>query len=109
MIVVATAKNLNVSPRKIRVLANVFKHENAEDVLMRLEYVERAAAKPLMKVIKSALANAKHAHNLDTSKMIIDNIIVNQGIALKRFHPVARGSAHGYKRRRSHVTVVLEG
>ena len=108
MVVVASVKNLNVSPRKMRVVAGVFKQVNAQDALTRLAYVDRAAAKPLAKLIASALANAKHAHNAEVSDFVISNIIVNQGLALKRFHAVARGAAHGYKKRRSHVTVVLE-
>lgn len=109
MQVIASARNLNVSPRKIRVLANVFKSEIARDALVRLEHAGRAAAKPLAKIIASAVANAKHAHNLDGEQMVIANIVVNEAPALKRFRPVARGSAHKYKKRRSHVTVVLEG
>lgn len=109
MVVTATAKNLNVSPRKMRVIANVFKHVTVQDALVRLAHVDRAAARPLAKLIASALANAKHAHNTDAAEFVISNIVVNQGLVFKRFHPVARGTAHGYKKRRSHVTVVLEG
>lgn len=109
MVVTATAKNLNVSPRKMRVIANVFKQVKADDAITRLAHAEKAAAKPLAKLIASALANAKHAHSMDSTQFVITNIIVNQGLVFKRFHAVARGTAHGYKKRRSHVTVVLEG
>lgn len=109
MLVTATARNLNISPRKMRVLADVFKKERATDVLIRLEHTPRSAAKPLAKIIASAMANAKHAHNIDATNMVIANIVVNEATALKRFRPVSKGSAHTYKKRRSHVTVVLEG
>lgn len=109
MEVKAVAKNVRISPRKLRVLATVFKNTRAIDTLVRLKYVNRAGSNPLSKLIASAIANAQKQHNLPLESLQIKNIVVDQGVTFKRFRPVSRGSAHHYKRRSSHVTVVLEG
>ncbi len=105
----AIARNVRMSPRKVRVLANVFKKTPVTETLTRLVYVNRAASNPLSKLIASAVANAKHVHNLGPEQLSIKNIIVEGATVLKRFRPVSRGSAHSYKRRNSHITVILEG
>ncbi len=109
MEITATARNVRMSPRKLRVLANVFKKTKALETLVRLQHVDRAASVPLIKLIASAVANAQSAHKLEPSNLEIKNIIVDGGAVFKRFRPASRGAAHSYKRRNSHVTVVLEG
>lgn len=109
MEITAVARNVRMAPRKVRVLANVFKNTPVVETLARLGYVNRAASNPLAKLIASAAANAKNVHNLEAGQLRIKNITVNGAQAFKRFRPVARGSAHSYKRRNSHITVVLEG
>lgn len=105
----AVARNVRMSPRKVRVLALVFKNTPVLDTLTRLVHVNRAASRPLMKLISSAVANAKNVHNLSPEQLQIKNITVDGATVLKRFRPAARGAAHSYKRRNSHITVVLEG
>lgn len=109
MEITATARNVRMSPRKMRVLADVFKKTKALETLVRLQHVDRAASLPLIKLIASAVANAQSAHNLEPATLEIKNIIVDGGTVFKRFRPASRGSAHSYKKRSSHVTVVLEG
>jgi large subunit ribosomal protein L22 len=108
MQVKAIARNLAVSPRKVKVVADYFKGSRVNEALKHLEKVDSAVARPLAKVIMSAAANAAYVYKIDKENLVIENIIVNQGLALKRFRAVARGTAHGYKKRRSHVTVIVE-
>lgn len=109
MQITATARNVRMAPRKVRVLANVFKNTPVVETLARLNYVNRAATRPIAKAIASAVANAKNVHNLTPEQLHIKNITVDGASAFKRFRAVARGAAHSYKRRNSHITVVLEG
>jgi large subunit ribosomal protein L22 len=109
MEVTAIARNVRISPRKMRLLADVFKKTKAVETLARLHHVDRAGSLPLSKLIASAVANAQQVHKLQPDQLTIKNIEVNGGVSFKRFRAVSRGSAHSYKRRSSHVTVVLEG
>jgi large subunit ribosomal protein L22 len=109
MEVTAIARNVGISPRKMRLLASVFKKTNAMETLARLHHVDRAGSLPLSKLIKSAMANAANVHKLQPEQLVIKNIVVGGGVVFKRFRAVSRGAAHTYKKRSSHVTVVLEG
>ena len=65
------------------------------------------AARMLDKTLRSAMANAENNANLSAEELIIRDAIVEQGPALRRFRPCARGSAHPYKKRMSHFRIVL--
>ncbi len=106
--VIAESKNLRISPKKMRVVAKNFKGKQAEAVLETLRFVQRKAATPISKVVKSALANAKQNKGLRTQDMFIKEITVNEGPTLKRFRPVSRGAAHRILKRSSRIKVVLE-
>lgn len=105
----AVAKNVRISPRKLRILAEVFKKTNAVETLVRLGHVDRAGSLPLSKAIASAVANAQQVHKLAPESLTIKNITVDAGVVFKRYKAASRGAAHPYKRRSSHLTVVLEG
>lgn len=109
MTITAIARNVRMSPRKVRVLATVMKNTNVADTLVRLQHIDRAASLPLAKLIASAAANAMQVHKIPATALTIKNITVNGAGAYKRFHAVSRGAAHSYKKRNSHITVVLEG
>jgi len=105
----AIARNVRMSPRKVRLLATVVKHTNVADTLIRLQHIDRAASLPIAKLIASAAANAMQVHKIAATALTIKNITVDGAGAFKRFNPVSRGAAHAYKKRNSHITVVLEG
>jgi len=102
----AELKNYRQSPRKVRLLADLVRKKKVQDALNTLQFVDKRAAEPFAKVIKSALANAKAA-GADTSKLIISSVAVNKGTVIKRFTPRARGSASAINKRNSHITVEL--
>jgi large subunit ribosomal protein L22 len=109
MEVKAIAKNVGVSPRKLRLLARVFSKTKALETLIRLQHVDRAGSIPLAKVIASAVTNAQRVHQLPADNLEIKTILIDSGVVYKRFRPTSRGSAHTYKKRNSHITVILEG
>lgn len=105
----AEAKNIRKSPRKIRLVADSLRGQNPEKALEVLKFTPKAAALPLSKVIKSAMANATNNLKMDKEKLIIKEILVNEGPVLKRFKARSRGMAHPILKRTSHIRIVLEG
>ena len=106
MDVAATSKYIRVSPRKLELLVRGIKSYPPTQALTQLEFIHESGARPLHKVIASALANAKN-RNLKTDSLIFKQIEVTPGGALKRFRAVSRGMAHSYKKRMSHIRVTL--
>ncbi len=105
----ATAKNIAMTPRKIGEVASLVRGRTVADALIILEHTPRRAAQPVSKVIASAQANAKHNHGLKADTLKIETIHVSPGSRMKRYRPVARGSAHPYQKRSTHVTVIVTG
>ena len=107
MEVEASANNIRISPRKVRLVAESFAGRNAQEALERLRFVPKKASLPLSKVIKSAISNAKNNNKLDEKKLVIKEIVINEGPRLKRFLPRSRGMVHPILKRTSHIKVVV--
>jgi large subunit ribosomal protein L22 len=107
--VVATAKGVHMSPRKVGVVAALVRGRTVADALTILEHVPRRSAMPVLKTVKSAQANADHNHNLKPDTLKIVEISVSAGPRLKRYRPAAHGRALPFQRRTSHIRVVVDG
>ncbi len=102
------SKSVRMSPRKVRLIADAVKKHTISDAREILSQVQKRAASAILKTLESALANAKNNAKLDTAVLRIKSIEVSEGPALKRFHPSTRGRVHPYKKRTSHIKVILE-
>lgn len=102
----ATAKYLHTSTRKLRLVADSIRKLTPVQALTALESMPKHAARPLLKVVVSALANAK-ARGADAETLRFKTIEVMGGPAMKRWHAVSRGMTHSYKKRMTHVRIVL--
>ncbi|HSX36185.1 MAG TPA: 50S ribosomal protein L22 [Patescibacteria group bacterium] len=109
MSVLAIAKGVRMSPRKVGVVAALVRGRTVADALVILEHTPRRTATPVMKTIMSARANADHNHNLKPDTLRIVEISVTHGPRLKRFRPAAHGRALPFQRRTSHIRVVVDG
>jgi large subunit ribosomal protein L22 len=109
MAVQAIAKGVRMSPRKVGVVASLVRGRTVKDALTILEHVPRRSAVPVRKTIESARANADYNHNYKPDSLRIVEITVNAGPRQKRFRPVARGMAHPYQHRTSHIKVIVDG
>lgn len=109
MAVQAKAKSVRISPRKANVVAALVRGRTVSDALIILEHTPRKAAKLISKVIKSARANATHNLNFKDESLMISEITIDPGAALKRYRPVAFGRAAPFKHRTSHIRVVVVG
>lgn len=107
MEVEATGKNIRISPRKVRVVADQLAGKKAKDALESLRFVPKKAAGPLSKVVKSAMSNATNNNRLDEKNLVIKEIVVSEGPRLKRFLPRSRGMVHPILKRSSHIKVVV--
>jgi large subunit ribosomal protein L22 len=107
MEVKAVQKFIRMSPKKIRVVADVARGMKPRDAIERLPFLGKKAGEPIIGVLKAALANAK-VKGLDEQSLVIKELMVGEGPRLKRGRPVSRGRWHPYKRRMSHIRVVLE-
>ena len=109
MSVKAISKGIQISPRKVAGVAALVRGRTVNDALVILENTPRRSAKAVAKTIMSARANADNNHNMKPDTLIISEIFVTPGPRLKRFRPVARGSAHPYQHKTSHLRVVVDG
>ncbi len=102
----ALLKNYRQAPRKVRLLADLVRGKKVKDAIATLRFVEKRAAGPFIKVIESAVANAKQAGK-DEAKLKVAKVAVDKGTVMKRFMPRARGSASRINKRSSHIVVEL--
>jgi large subunit ribosomal protein L22 len=104
----ASARHLHIAPRKMRLVTGLVSGMNALDAITQLEHANKKAAPILIKLIQSAVANAKNNFSLDVNYLFIKSISADQGKVMKRYFPRARGSAFEIKRKMSHVNIILE-
>lgn len=97
---------LKVAPRKVRLIAGTLKGLPFREAEAQLLLRAQRAAKPLLKLLRSAVANARNK-KMDSNKLFISSIVVNQGPMLKRFLPRAQGRATPIHKKMSHVVLVL--
>lgn len=109
MSVLAVAKGVRMSPRKVGVVASLVRGRSVADALTILEHTPRRAAQPVSKAIASAKANAEYNHSYKGDTLMITEITVTPGTRLKRYRPAAHGRALPFQRRTSHIRVVVDG
>ncbi len=107
-LVTAFAKDLHIAPRKVRLVTNLVKGMNVVDAMVELQHTTKKAAPMVLKLIKSAVANAQHNFALDPASLVIKSITADMGKVMKRYFPRARGSAFVIRRKMSHINIVLE-
>ncbi|MBN1325370.1 50S ribosomal protein L22 [Candidatus Falkowbacteria bacterium] len=108
MQVKANLNFLRMSPKKVRWVASLVRGMKVEQALIQLEYLNKAAAKPIIKLINSAIANASHNFNLKKENLYIKEIKTDMAGALKRWAPKAHGRATPVLKRLSHISLILE-
>lgn len=104
----AVSKSVRISPRKVRLVADAIRNLSVTEAMYVLQSVEKQAAIPLTKTLKSAVANAVNNANLDIQSLVVGTVMINAGQALKRFRPSTRGRIHPYKKRSSNITIVVK-
>ncbi len=108
MEVKAHTRYLRMSSRKVRLVVDAVRGMAVDPAIAQLTFMSRAAARPVKKLLESAVANATHNFKLDRDGLYIKSALVNQGPTLKRWRPRAMGSAAPILKRTCHITLVLE-
>ena len=107
---VATAKAtyIRIAPRKVQIVLDLIRNQPADKAMAILKYTPKAACEPLMKLLKSAIANAENNNNMEGSRLYVAECSVCQGPTLKRIRPRAQGRAFRINKKTSHITLVLK-
>ncbi len=105
----AHLRHLRMAPRKVSLVAGLVRGKPVGDALNILRFTRKAAALPLTKLIKSAVANATDLSKgqVDVDTLVVKHISVDQGPTQRRFMPRAMGRASRINKKSSHVHVVL--
>lgn len=99
---------LKISPRKVRLVVDLVRGKLAGNSVTRLGFLVKKSAKPIKKLLESAIANAKNNLKIeDTSNLYIKEIRVDEGPTLKRFRARAFGRSATIRKRTSHVSLIL--
>jgi len=106
MEIITTQKYIRTSPRKLREVVFMIKKLSPMQAIEILPHVEKKAAEIILKAIKTAVANASQKGAVD--KLTFKEIQIGEGPMQKRIRAGARGRAKPYKRRMSHIRIVLE-
>ncbi|MBN2309653.1 MAG: 50S ribosomal protein L22 [Candidatus Hydrogenedentes bacterium] len=109
---ISRAKHVRVSARKVRLVADLIRGKKVSDALDILMFAPQGAAPVLKKVLASAVANAESAaaearERIDTDEMIITQLLVDEGITMKRFRAAPRRRAVPIRKRTSHIHLVI--
>lgn len=108
MEVKAKLKFVRVSPRKAQLVADLIRGKGSEQALNILTFTKKAAARIVIKLLKSAIANATQKKNIDVDRLYVKKITVDQGPTMKRYQPRALGRATTIRKRTSHINIVLD-
>ena len=108
MEVVASARQVRVSPRKVRLVLDTVRGKKVDEALTILSFLPAPAARTVAKVVKSATANAENNYQMSPARLRIVKTFANEGQILRRFRAGARGRVNPFRRRFSHITVIVE-
>ena len=109
MEVSARLRYLQASPRKVRLVADLIRGKDVQEASNTLELTQKKVAKPLRKLLLSAIANAENRDDqLDVDLLYVKEIFVDKGPVMKRIRPQPMGRAFQIQKRQSHVTIKLD-
>jgi len=108
MDIIARAKSIRISPRKVRLVADGIRNLPLDKAMNVLSMTQKRGATVLNSIFKSAIANAVNNSKKSMDTLRIKGIEVLDGPAIKRFHPSTRGRVHPYKKRSSNIKIILE-
>ena len=97
-----------ISPRKVQIVLDLIRNQPADKAMAILKHTPKAASELLVKLLKSAMANAENNHNMDKTKLYVAECFACPGPIMKRIRPRAQGRAFRVLKRSSHMTLVLK-
>lgn len=101
-------KNIRISPKKLRVIAEIIRNNDAEDAMKFLKFAPKKWADLMYKILSSAVANAINNDSQQIENLKIGSLIVSKGIVYKRWNPISRWRMHPILKRTSNVKLELQ-
>lgn len=103
----AIARYIRMSPFKVRRVLDQIRGRSYREALIVLEFMPYRACDPVLKLLRSAVANAEHNAGLDPAELVVSQAYADQGPVLKRFQPRAQGRAYQIRKPTCHITVAV--
>jgi large subunit ribosomal protein L22 len=104
----AVSKYIRMSPSKIRRVLRQIQGKTYSEALLLLEFMPYASCSPIIKVLRSATANARNNFGMNEKKLVIKSAFADKGPTMKRFRPRAQGRAYKILKETAHITIVME-
>ncbi|MBI2113291.1 MAG: 50S ribosomal protein L22 [Candidatus Wildermuthbacteria bacterium] len=104
----AILRYLRIAPRKARLVADTVRGKNVEQARALLKFTPNKSARPMLKLLNSAVASALQKFQIEPKDLFVMKITVDEGPKLKRFRPRARGQAYEIQKKTSHITIMLD-
>ncbi|MBE6984829.1 MAG: 50S ribosomal protein L22 [Ruminococcaceae bacterium] len=101
----AHLKYLRISPRKVSILCDLIRGKDVKTACAYIMSTPKAASEPVLKLLKSAIANAENNNGMDVEKLYVSTAIANPGPVLKRGRPRAKGRYNRILKRTTHITI----
>jgi large subunit ribosomal protein L22 len=98
---------LRIAPRKVRSVVDLIRGKEIREAEHQLRFLPRKSSAPILKLLKSAIANAKSNFNIDKENLFIKNILVNAGVPFRRWRSMSRGRTYPIMKRTSNIIIVL--
>ena len=103
----ANLKYLRISPRKVKIVLDLIRGKDVQTAYAILMQTPKAASEPVLKLLKSAAANAENNHQMDPENLYVSEVFATPGPIIKRMMPRAQGRAYRINKRTSHVTIAV--
>ena len=103
----AYLRYIRISPRKVQIVCDLIRGKDVNTAMAILMQTPKAASEPLVKLLKSAVANAENNFGMDVEKLVVSQVFATPGPILKRMRPRAQGRAFRINKRTSHVTIAV--
>ena len=103
----AYLRYIRISPRKVQIVADLIRGKDVGTAMAILMQTNKSASEPMIKLLKSAVANAENNFGMDVEKLVVSQVFATPGPILKRMRPRAQGRAYRINKRTSHVTLAV--
>ncbi len=104
----AIAKNIRISPYKVRAVLDVIRGKGYTEAVAILRSMNKSSCEPILKVVNSAAANAENNMGMNKAELYVAECFAGQAATLKRMMPRAKGRGTRLLKRASHITVILD-
>jgi len=103
----AKARHIHMSPRKIRLVVDLIRGKRVAQAQTQLQFLNKGAALPVLKLLNSAIANATHNFKLESQNLFVKMIVADEGPTIHRSMPRAQGRATPIRKRTTHISITL--